>query len=70
MYGITFKAYPSSRNLPLLDGPEIDLIQFFREHPEGKRGGIAHCFHLLVNTAKLRRAMLGGSDREIYIRNG
>jgi hypothetical protein len=28
------------------DGPEVNLIKFFREHLEGKRDGIHSCFHI------------------------
>jgi len=28
------------------DGPEVNVISFFHQHPEGKGGGLKSCFHV------------------------
>jgi hypothetical protein len=31
---------------PADDGPEANVIRFFRTHPKGKRDGLKSCFHI------------------------
>ena len=38
-------SYAKAMRDPADDGPEVEIIRFFRKHPDGISGGIDFCFH-------------------------